>query len=134
MPFDAAPSIQSRKRRLSIAARQDRAMHAVEIIDTVIRVYETGAWPWKQGWCNVNRPESGICASFALSKVSARYRREGKPAHYYMARVIRNGKRILDASCTVIDYNDKEGRTFEEVMDALRNARSLAKMEAWDAV
>jgi hypothetical protein len=147
MPFDAT-TFESPKRktvlrgnkRLRPETIQARARRAADGIGYLIRRYESGDWPWVQGWCHPGYPQSGICAGWALRKIKSCFMIRENWIYDYVARAIGQeppceGPVGMDPSLdTIIQYNDRRGRTFSEVMNVLHRARQLAEEEARYAI
>jgi hypothetical protein len=150
MPFDSAtePKLRGTPVR-RYRGEQAKARRAADVLDFVIRKYETGEWPWVRGECNIREPEKGICAGYALSLATQLFRQKGSPAHDYAVMIIteqrywaaRRARLIALAGLPnpptneriVIWYNDAPGRTYPQVLSVLRTARDLALKEAGDA-
>jgi hypothetical protein len=141
MPFDSS-TCQTEATRVPFCCprggrsaffRFRNTIYARAVLTDVIELYESGKWTWTQGECSPRWPHKGICAGYAVRRVKNQLRIKNDIVYDYVARAIEREIWIPDV-CetsfeTIIWYNDRPGRTFEEVLNVLRRALRLARQE-----
>lgn len=105
------------------------------MLDFVIARFESGEWPWVQGMCDVDRPQKGICAGYAIKHAAKLFNVYEPRVSSYVVQGIRRRKplstaRLFWAASEIATYNDRTGRTFRQVMRVLERARAIAKADA----